>query len=67
MAKKTMNLLVGDNPFHGISHLSQERARVRSTEQNKGNTEQAAHLVKLCLENGANGFMFSVDEITFPS
>ena len=64
MTKKTMNLLVGDNPFHGISHLSQERARARSTEQNQGNTEQAAHLVKLCLENGANGFMFSVDEIT---
>jgi hypothetical protein len=61
---KTMNLLVGDNPFHGISHLSQERARARCTEQNQGNTEQAARLVKLCLENGANGFMFSVDEIT---
>lgn len=55
-------LLVGDNPFHGISHLSQERARVR------GNAichaEYAAELVKISLENGANGFMFSVSETT---
>lgn len=64
MTKKTLDLLVGDNPFHGISHLSQERARARSIEQNQVNTEQATHLVNLCLENGANGFMFSVDEIT---
>ena len=64
MPKKTMNLLVGDNPFHGISHLSQERARTRTIEENHETTEQATHLVKLCLENGANGFMFSVDEIT---
>jgi len=59
-----MSLLVGDNPFHGISHLSQERARERFVEQNRGITEQAVRLVELCLENGANGFMFSVDEIT---
>jgi hypothetical protein len=64
MPKKTMNLLVGDNPFHGISHLSQERARARAAEENQGTTEQATHVVKVCLENGANGFMFSVDEIT---
>ena len=55
-------LLVGDNPFHGISHLSQERARVR------GNTmtypRYAADLVITSLENGANGFMFSVSELT---
>jgi len=55
-------LLVGDNPFHGISHLSQERARVR------GNTmtypKYAADLVITSLENGANGLMFSVSELT---
>jgi len=61
---KTMNLLVGDNPFHGISHLSQERARTRSIEQNQENIKQSENLVKLSLENGANGFLFSVDEIT---
>ncbi len=50
--------LVGDNPFHGISHLSQDQAR------NRGNSidspEFAADLVMTSLQNGANGFMFSV-------
>jgi len=55
-------LLVGDNPFHGISHLSQEKARVRGAEIN--HAEYAAHLVMTSLENGASGFMFSVSETT---
>ena len=59
-----MNLLVGDNPFHGISHLSQQRVRTRSSGLTSDNTDYAARLVKLSLENGANGFMFSVDEAT---
>ena len=64
MRERAMTLLVGDNPFHGISHLSQERARARSGGQGTEYAEHAAHLVKLALENGANGFMFSVDETT---
>ena len=28
-------ILIGDNPFHGISHLSQERARIIADEINK--------------------------------
>lgn len=55
-------LLVGDNPFHGISHLSQERARARGDEIDR--TEYAANLVMISLENGASGFMFSVSETT---
>ena len=55
-------LLVGDNPFHGISHLSQERARVRGHAMTY--PEYAANLVMTSLENGANGFMFSVSEMT---
>jgi len=55
-------LLVGDNPFHGISHLSQERARVRG--DGMAYPEYAANLVMTSLENGANGFMFSVSEMT---
>lgn len=55
-------LLVGDNPFHGISHLSQERARVRGDAIT--HAEHAAKLVTTSIENGANGFMFSVSEIT---
>lgn len=55
-------LLVGDNPFHGISHLSQAKARVRDAEV--AYPEYAANLVMTSLENGANGFMFSVSEMT---
>lgn len=56
-------LLVGDNPFHGISHLSQEQARSR----NAGvpyPIEEAAKLVLASIKHGANGFMFSVSETT---
>jgi hypothetical protein len=55
-------LLIGDNPFHQISHLSQERSRAR------GNavltSENAATLVHTALNSGANGFMFSVSDTT---
>lgn len=59
-----LNLLVGDNPFHGISHLSQERARARGIEQTRNLSDHAANLVQLSLENGADGFLCSIDEIT---
>jgi len=55
-------LLVGDNPFHGISHLSQERSRVRG--DTPTNPKYAARLIELSVKNGANGFMFSVNEKT---
>src|SRR5512147_1173309 len=55
-------LLVGDNPFHGISHISEDRARARGNEIN--NSIYAAKLVQTSLENGASGFMFSVSETT---
>jgi hypothetical protein len=55
-------LLVGDNPFHGISHLSQERSKARISVSE--NPDAAANLVCLALDNGANGFMFSVSETT---
>lgn len=55
-------LLVGDNPFHGISHLSQERSRVRGDAPT--NPEYAARLIEISLENGARGFMFSVSDKT---
>jgi hypothetical protein len=64
MTSKPLNLLVGDNPFHGISHLSQERARERPMEQNQESIRNASRLVELSFENGADGFMFSVDEVT---
>jgi len=55
-------LLVGDNPFHSISHLSQERARART--EDPSDPKYAARLIRLSSENGANGFMFSVSETT---
>ncbi len=54
--------LVGDNPFHGISHLSQDNARSRGNSIDS--PEFAADLVMTSLENEANGFMFSVSETT---
>jgi len=59
-----LNLLVGDNPFHGISHLSQQKARARPFEQTQKSIQQATRIVERAVECGANGFMFSVDEIT---
>lgn len=55
-------LLVGDNPFHGISHLSEDRARARGKQISQA--EFAAGLVLNSVENGAAGFMFSVSEAT---
>jgi len=55
-------LLVGDNPFHGISHLSQERGRLRGNMITQA--EYAAKLVMTSVDNGANGFMFSVSDET---
>jgi hypothetical protein len=60
--ERSIKLLVGDNPFHGISHLSQGRSRARGDAID--NPENAAELVMLALENGADGFMFSVSDTT---
>jgi hypothetical protein len=54
--------LVGDNPFHGISHLSQERSRLRGTAI--AQDEYDANLVMTSTNYGADGFMFSVSEKT---
>ncbi len=55
-------LLVGDNPFHGISHLSQARAASRGADV--GSPERGAGLVAAALDHGADGFMFSASETT---
>ena len=55
-------ILVGDNPFHGVSHVSRERSLLRD-----GNILNAKHDAKLVLtsvNNGANGFTFTVSEKT---
>jgi hypothetical protein len=64
MNENEIQLLVGDNAFHGISHLSQKRARERTIRENPSDVAYAAHLVNLSLQNGATGFMFSVSNTT---
>ena len=55
-------LLIGDNPFLGVSHLSQERAITRRNELS--DPYYCATLVDIALQNGANGFMFTISEKT---
>jgi hypothetical protein len=55
-------ILVGDNPFHGISHLSQEQARNR-TDKNDS-IARKADIVATAIKNGADGFSFSVSDVT---
>jgi hypothetical protein len=55
-------LIVGDNPFNGISHLSQERARNRTGRDNS--VADKAKIVATAIENGANGFSFSTSDVT---
>jgi hypothetical protein len=56
-------LIVGDNPFQGISHLSQERARTRG-DVDFSSAVHATDIILASLKNGANGFSFSVSERT---
>jgi hypothetical protein len=62
MSEKEMAFLVGDNPFLGISHLSQDRARSRGNVLD--DPRHCARLISLSVTNGANGFMFSVGDKT---
>jgi len=62
LSTKSRVLLVGDNPFHGISHLSQDRVRDRG--KLVTDPENASALVSSSLQNGASGFMFSVSDTT---
>lgn len=55
-------LLVGDNPFHGVSHLSLEKARSRG--QTVTAPQYAAGVVGAALESGATGCLFSINTVT---
>jgi hypothetical protein len=55
-------LLVGDNPFLGVSHLSQDRARERAPDVT--GAAGAGELLATALDHGANGFLFSVSELS---
>jgi hypothetical protein len=53
-------IMVGDNPFHGISHVSQEKAVLRGRDILV--PEKAAEIVATALDNGADAFTFTVDD-----
>jgi hypothetical protein len=55
-------LLIGDNPFLGVSHLSQERSINRGNDL--ASPVYCAGLVKTALQNGADGFMFTLSDKT---
>ena len=62
MHKDERIVLVGDNPFHGISHVSQERAATRGTGVLSPRT--ATDIVDTALDYGANAFTFTVSDTT---
>lgn len=49
-------VLIGDNPFIGVDHLSQDRARERLSQLN---SEREARVLQTAFKNGASGFVFS--------
>ena len=59
---RNLTLLVGDNPFHGVSHLSQERARTRDAAIEQA--DYGAGLVATSIQNGADGFFFTASGTT---
>ena len=60
--QRRRSILVGDNPFHGVSHVSRGRALQRDGEI--ANTAFAAELVMTAVRNGATGFTFTVSDTT---
>lgn len=52
-------LLLGDNPFIGVSHMSQNKAR---EESQKATLEHKIKVIEIALESGATGFTFSTHE-----
>jgi len=50
------NLLIGDNSFIGVSHLSQERARERIE---RLDVKSIVEIIEAALSNGATGYTFS--------
>lgn len=59
---KSFSLLVGDNPFHGVSHFSQEHARSRDAAIEQA--DYAADLVAISIRSGADGFFFTASDRT---
>lgn len=52
-------MLLGDNPFLGVSHLTQEKAREEARE---ASLENRVKVFEAAVEGGASGFTFSAHE-----
>jgi hypothetical protein len=52
-------LLLGDNAFLGVSHISQEKARA---EQKEATLENKAKVMEAAVEGGATGFTFTTHQ-----
>ena len=57
MAEHLDTVLIGDNPFIGVDHMSQDRARERLALLN---SEREARVLQTAFKNGASGFVFSI-------
>ena len=55
-------ILVGDNPFHGISHVAQKKAVLRG--KNILIPANAAEVVLTAINSGADAFTFTVSDTT---
>jgi hypothetical protein len=51
------SILLGDNPFFGVDHLSHERARLRSLKNNS--FENAVNVIRYSYENGVKDMMIN--------
>src|SRR5438445_10403095 len=56
LAEQLERVLIGDNPFIGVDHMSQDRARERLAQLN---SETEARILQIAFKNGASGFVFS--------
>jgi hypothetical protein len=56
-------ILLGDNPFIGVSHLAQKKARDEQTDLSV--MDMKINVIKAAMEGGATGFTFSVHQLNF--
>ena len=59
--KMVREILLGDNPFLGVSHLAHEKARIEQSEA--ADLEAKASVLKAGLEGGVTGYTFSTHRV----
>jgi hypothetical protein len=59
--KMVREILLGDNPFLGVSHLAHEKARIEQSEA--AGLESKASVLKAGLEGGVTGYTFSTHRV----